>query len=140
MPITLKQLESLRKNDHLVVTRTGEIWFVKSVEITRNRKRQFQSVRVEINNGKIDSYFDENRLALFNLVETLASSAKFPSPQKMAEGLRPGFKQAYKSFEDEEGEKKIEKRIEDNFVKEPKLKKPATLKKPVVKKTAGKNK
>lgn len=135
--LTLEQIEKLQLNEQLIVTRTGETWEVKGIKIQRDRLGRIQSFRVNINNGHIDSYFDETRLHLFDLFETLASNPQFPSANEMANGLRPGFETAYKSLEEQEkinerienlgndSDEIDEKKLEDKITKQPELTKPA---------------
>lgn len=128
MSLTFEQAKALKPNDQVVVTRTKEVWTVTSV--IDNKK----SVIVNITNGLRQSYFNETRLALFDLYETPNAPSNLPSAQEAADQLRPGMEAAYKEFKTGEElkaataeipEEEIRPRIEDQFMAEPKLQKPA---------------
>lgn len=148
--LTLEQAKNLQPGDQVVVTRTQEVWTVR-VNAPVNHPK---SVRVLINNGRVDSFFDENRLNAFDLFETPALQPNLPSAEAMAAGLRPGMEAAYREVKEQEeipeadieervestaeeygtvtDETGIEQRIEKKFIEEPKLTKPA--RKPATKK------
>jgi len=141
--ITLDQAKGLKPDDLVVVTRTKEVWTVTSV-IDNNK-----SVVVNITNGLRQSYFNETRLALFDLYETPNAPSNLPSAQEAADQLRPGFDAAFHEFDanrkeaveglasatkqraEETGqikeipEEEIRPRIEEQFLAEPELQKPA---------------
>lgn len=117
--LTLGRAKILKKDEILTVTKTGEVWIVQGVTLNSNPNK----VTVKIQNShNITSFFDETRLSLFDLV---------PSPKPVLYSSEPPVL-VPSDLPTKEDDQRLEERLEDNFLHEKPLTKPA--RKPRVKK------
>lgn len=101
MTIELERAKQLKRHDMLVVTKTQQLWEVIGVTLNRDPRK----VTIKINNGRMDSFIDENRLHLFDEAPIQPPAGptypNLPSADDMVASMRADVEAAYKEVQTE---------------------------------------